>query len=436
MIFRRYLFAVILCAVVAFSATAAFAPAATSTATKAELTAVKAEVATLRAEVKKIKLTPGPTGATGARGATGATGAQGPAGTAGAKGATGATGATGPAGAAGPRGEVGPQGPAGPQGPPGKDAEAPTEEPPVEEPPVEEPPVEEPPVEEPPVEEPTQTLHCFAAPALCGFPSAASGASGPLTPSGSVTINTAGATLANTAVTGQINITAPNVTLRNVSVHATTSGSGSAAVQDSSTGLTVIDSTIVGKGPGAETLDAGIRDFQPFTVEGSNLTLCDECLNGISITVKDTYIKVSSIYSGAHAEDIYICSGAVNVDHSTLLNEQVQTATVFGDTICNGNIGNKFAVTNSLVAGGGYVFYPQANGHGSGTTVVTGNHFARCLSAPVENQEGHWLCKNGADANGYFPHVSSYENVAESLGSNVTWSGNVYDDNGATVARP
>lgn len=411
-----------------------------STAASGGLTSTqRAEVITIAkkyAGAKGATGATGPAGATGARGATGAVGATGPAGAKGATGATGATGPAGPVGPAGPRGETGPRGPAGPQGergPEGPAGDDPVEEPPVEEPPVEEPPVEEPPVEEPPA---SQTLHCFAAPALCGFPGPNTGASGNLTPSGSVTISTAGATLANTAVTGQITITAPNVTLRNVSVRATTSGSGSAAVQDSSTGLKVIDSTIVGKGPGAETLDAGIRDFQPFIVEGSRLELCDECLNGINITVKDSYIKVSSIYSGAHAEDIYICSGSANVSHSTLLNEQHQTATVFGDTICNGNVKNQFSVTNSLLAGGGYVLYPQANSSGSGgSTVVTGNHFARCLSAEVVVNNDYHVCKNGADSNGYYPNVGGY-GEGTSIGSNVTWSGNVYDDNGATVARP
>jgi hypothetical protein len=322
--------------------------------------------------------------------------------------------------------------------------ETPAEEPPVVEPPVEEPPVVEPPAEEQPAEEPpveapkegpTKSLHCFASPSSCGFPDASTGANvAALTDSGSITASTPGQVIQNKDVTGQINIAAPNVTIRNVRVTATESGSGSAAISGNEPGLRVIDSTVRGKGAGENTVEAAIRDYDGATVEGSNLTLCNECVQGWPLTVKDSYMKVSSIYDGAHAEDIYICSGTVNVDHSTLLNEQGQTATVFGDTICGGK--NNFSVTNSLLAGGGYLLYPQANGSGSGgSTVITGNHIARCLSAETVSSDGHHLCRNGPDSNGYFPNGGGYDVGAYFSGA-TTWSGNVWDDSGATVPEP
>jgi hypothetical protein len=321
---------------------------------------------------------------------------------------------------------------------PAEEVTPPAEEvtPPAEEvtPPAETP-AEEPPVVERPEEAPTRSLHCFAAPSACGFPDASTGASvASLTPSGSITASTPGQVIQNKDVTGQITIAAPNVTIRNVRVTATDSGSGSAAIGGNEPGLRVIDSTVRGKGGGENTVEAAIRDYDGATVEGSNLTLCNECIQGWPLTVKDSYLKVSSIYSGAHAEDIYICSGTVNVDHSTLLNEQGQTATVFGDTICGGK--NNYTVTNSLLAGGGYVFYPQANGSGSGgTTVITGNHIARCLTAETVTGDGHHLCKSEADANGYFPAGGGY-GVGAYFSGATTWSGNVWDDNGATIPEP
>jgi len=386
---------------------------ATNSPTRSEFNALKARVAALEARAP----IPGPKGATGA---------QGPAGPVGAKGATGATGPQGPTGPTGPKGD---RGETGPQGPPGQVAEVPAEEPPAEEP------EEEAPVEEPPHEEPTQTLHCFADPAACGFPSPTTGANLlTLTPSGSITASTSGQVIEGKDVTGQITVAAPNVTIRDVRVTATASGSGSAAITGNEPGLKVINSTVRGKGSGASTVEAAIRDYDGLAVEGSNLTLCNECIQGWPVTVRDSYLKVSSIYSGAHAEDIYICSGSVSVDHSTLLNEQNQTATVFGDTICGGK--NTYTVTNSLLAGGGYVFYPQANGSGSGgSTVIAGNHIARCLTTQTESPDGHWLCKGGPDSNGYFPNGGGYD-IGAYFSGPLVWSQNVWDDSGAAIGAP
>ena len=309
--------------------------------------------------------------------------------------------------------------------------------PPKEEPPVKEvPPAEEvPPVVETPHEGSSQTSHCFASPGSCGFPSEATGANlSTLTPSGSITASTAGQVIENKDVTGQITVAAPNVTIRNVRVTATASGSGSATISGNEPGLKVINSTVRGSGPGSSTVEAAIRDYSGLTVEGSNLTLCNECVQGWPLTMKNTYSKVSSIYPGAHAENIYICSGTVNVDHSTLLNEQGQTATVFGDTICGGK--NNYTVTNSLLAGGGYVFYPQANGSGSGgTTTITGNRIARCLTASTTSSDGHHLCQSGGDSNGYFPGGGGY-GVGSYFSGALTWSGNVWDDSGASIPTP
>jgi hypothetical protein len=147
-------------------------------------------------------------------------------------------------------------------------------------------------------------------------------------------------------------------------------------------------------------------------------------------------MKISSIYSGAHAEDVYICSEAVDVEHSTLLNEQQQTATVFGDTGCSSD-GNQFTVKNSLLAGGGFMLYTQSGMNLPGAeTTITGNHFARCLGAPVDNSNtGGTACEGGSDANGYWPK-GGYFGVGAYFGGPTTWQGNVWDDNLATIPTP
>ncbi len=281
------------------------------------------------------------------------------------------------------------------------------------------------------------TTDCFSNPSACGYPDPTNtGPTGTLTASGSITASTNGEVIEGKDISGQITVEANDVTIRNDKITATDSGSGSAGiwVQNEHTGTKVIDTSVSGKGSGASTLEAAIRAYSGVTVEGSNLQLCNECVQAWPLTVKNTFMKVSSIYSGAHAEDIYVCSGAVSVEHSTLINEQGQTATVFGDTICGG--GNSFSVTNSLLAGGGYVLYPQANSsQATGTMTITGNRFARCKSASVYDPSGgDRTCQNGADSYGLFPEGGSYGLAAYYYsGSGDVWQDNVWDDNSEPV---
>ena len=236
-------------------------------------------------------------------------------------------------------------------------------------------------------------------------------------------------------VSGSITVNADDVTIRNSRIVASASGGGSCAIcAGSHTGLRVIDSTISGRGTGSQTAEAAIRDYGSATIEGSGLSLCNECIQGGSITVKDSYVVVSSIYAGAHAEDIYICSDTVDVEHSTLLNEQNQTATVFGDTICGA--GNDFVVTDSLLAGGGYVLYPQANSSSAvGSTRIVGNRFGRCGTSPVYDPgSGGTTCGGGADSSGFFPFGGYYGLAAYAYsGPGQVWEGNVWDDDSQPV---
>jgi len=277
--------------------------------------------------------------------------------------------------------------------------------------------------------------HCFSSPHTCGYPDETNtGASGTLTPSGSITVSTNGAVVKDKEVTGKITINASNVTIENVKVIQTATGSGTQAISNNGSGNVIRYVTAAGKGTGSNTIEAAVRGFNGVTLEHDYFYNCNECMQGGG-TVKDSYMVVSSIYSGAHAEDIYICSDTINVNHSTLINSVNQTATVFGDTICGG--GNKYTVTNSLLAGSGYVFYPQANNTNpaGAQTTITGNHIARCLGAPETKENGHWYCQGGSDSNGIYPFGGSY-GIGAYFSGPITWSGNVWDDNLATIPQP
>jgi hypothetical protein len=277
--------------------------------------------------------------------------------------------------------------------------------------------------------------HCFSSPHTCGYPDTTNtGASGALSPSGSITVSTNGAVVKDKEVSGKITINASNVTIENVKIVSTATGSGTQAISNNGSGNVIRNVTAGGPGSGSSTIEAALRGFDGVTLERDYFYNCNECVQG-SATVKDSYLVVSSIYSGAHAEDIYVCSEAVTVEHSTLINYVNQTATVFGDTICGG--GNKYTVKNSLLAGSGYVFYPQANGTNptGAQTTITNNRIARCTGTPETKENGHWYCKGGSDSNGIYPYGGSY-GIGAYFSGPTTWSGNVWDDNGAVIPEP
>lgn len=372
-------------------------------------------------------------------GKQGAVGPQGPAG------AKGATGATGPQGPQGPVGPAGPRGPEGKEGSPGK-AEG-GEGPPVEEPPVEEPPAEEP-EEEAPVEVPTgQTLHCFSNPAACGFP--APSTTGPglaaLTPSGSITVSTAGATISGKDVTGTIIVSANDVTLENDRVTqtgncGTTNACGNYAIGISPGVTGVKIKNVETRSAAGDTCQQDIRNGGTgLLVEDSYLHACDGNIWTYEpVTLKNSFLLAKIDISSDHIENIYAETTTFTAVHDTFFNPVVQTANIFANN--NGGVGTTAAcsdhitVEDSLLAGGGYQIYPCAHSGsvGSSSFVVRNNHFARCLGAETVTQTGgNHVCVNGPDANGYFPNGGSYGRTSNSYGG--TWTGNVWDDNGAAV---
>ena len=275
---------------------------------------------------------------------------------------------------------------------------------------------------------------CLPNPHACGYPDETNtGASGALTPSGSITVSTDGATVKDREVSGKITINADNVTIENVKIVPTATGSDSQAISNNGSGNLIRYVTAGGKGSGSDTIEAAVRGFDGVTLERDRFYNCNECVQGAA-TVRDSYMVVSSIYPGAHAEDIYICSEAVTVEHSTLINSVHQTATVFGDTICGG--GNEFVVVDSLLAGGGFLLYPQANSEAiTGTMNVSGNRFARCSTAPVyDESSGGTDCAGGPDAGGFYPYGGYYGVSAFAYsGVGQTWVDNVWDDSGLPV---
>lgn len=302
----------------------------------------------------------------------------------------------------------------------------------------------------PPVVPPTPTTGCFASPIQCGYHDPAAGNVGIppgtlLSPSGSITTATNGQVINAKNVTGTITVATSNVTIQNTQV-TSGGGSGSCAINiaNGATGTLIQASTIQGISA-QNPLESAVCDHygEPMTVDHVVMQLCADCIEegAATATVSNSYLLVNATYPGAHNEDVYFGDGNLTLTHDTLLNTQMQTATVFGDTHGGGGgpCDNHLTVTGSLLAGGGFMLYPCGNSSSAGqsTMTVTGNRFARCVTAPVFNsQSGGSACAGGQDSHGYWPAGGYFGTLANAYcgAPGQTWSGNVWDDTGATIA--
>lgn len=279
-------------------------------------------------------------------------------------------------------------------------------------------------------------LDCFSRPSRCGYPDATNTGVPPgtqLQPSGSLTITEDGTTISGMRVEGTVTVAADNVTIEDTRIVQPDGGSGSFAVilNKGADDFAIVDSEVSGRRRRRGGLESAVWNHYGnpgATAVGSYFHGCADCWEGPGAFLDD-YMLVDASYRGSHDEDIYVCGGHVRVLHSTLVNRHHQTATVFGDTAGCG--GNDFTVTDSLLAGGGFALYPQANSESrTGRTAIVGNRFARCASAPVyDPRSGGTSCRHGPDAHGIFPYGGFYSVAAYYFpGPGSVWRRNFWDD--------
>jgi hypothetical protein len=293
--------------------------------------------------------------------------------------------------------------------------------------------------------------NCFASPSSCGYPDPTNTgvpAATTLAASGSITVSSAGQVIDGKDVTGQIYVNANNVTIENTRVTqtgscGTTNTCGNYAIRVNSGVSGTLIRNVETRTEAGKTCEHDIRNQGGATTVGENLYLhgCDSNWYGEG-TLKNSYGIAKIEISADHVENVYFCSGTFTAEHDTLLNPVEQTAVIFGDTICGG--GNRYTVKNSLLAGGGFVFYPQANNSNpaGAQTVITGNHIARCLGAERLGN-GHHYCQgvtnsrteSPGDGHGYYPNGGSY-GIGDYFSGPLTWTNNVWDDNQANISAP
>jgi hypothetical protein len=276
---------------------------------------------------------------------------------------------------------------------------------------------------------------CVAKPNSCGYPDATntgvpSGTSLKSVPGdvskgsgwhfdsrGWVAVDGEGAVLDGLNIPYNVDITAANVTIKNSRI--TVRGEGFGISIRRAANVTIANNEISGPDAGSGRLMVGIKDIY---ADSSNLQVLRNDIwhtsTGVQIDqglIEDNYIHDMGYVSGDHLNGTTSNGGTkqLTIRGNTVLNQHNQTDAIslFQDF---GRQANR-TIEGNLLAGGGYTLYGGANPGAADTSniKVTNNRFARTFYGK----------------SGYYGPVTAFD---KSDSGNV-WSGNIWDDNGASV---
>lgn len=250
---------------------------------------------------------------------------------------------------------------------------------------------------------PSTGNNCQPNPESCGFPGPnnTGATSSTTTLNGNQVFTTTGAKIVNTRINGCVEVRAANVTLQNVYINAPASCFW--VLNNFSTGLQVIDSTITGNGGNGTCV--GSSGLSLLRVE---LTGCENGLNvSGTTTVTDSWIHDLTTANGAHTDGAQFNQGASSIlfQHNTIAVAAPGGTSAIISWDEGGAQNTNVMIANNLLSGGTYTLYcPRQN---------TTNYRV------VNNRFGTF---EFGYANSCIPgHVTE-------------WSGNVKDSNGTVLA--
>jgi Right handed beta helix region len=252
---------------------------------------------------------------------------------------------------------------------------------------------------------------CSVVPSVCGYPDASSTgvpSSVVLRRSGSVQASVDGQVISGLDITGEINVTARNVTIRDTRV--TGSGDWVVIVRPGADHLVIEDSEL--QTPAGTPQDIAcvlnIGDALP-TVVRVNIHGCSAGVSSGGGVVRDSYIHDMAQRPGL-SHDVGVASngtGGMRVIHNTIFNQLQQTAAVafYQDF----DVQRNNVVRNNLLGGGGYCIYGGTGTRGSTANIrILHNRFSRRYAATC----GHY---------GYVADFNLHD-------PGNAWSGNYWDD--------
>ena len=300
-----------------------------------------------------------------------------------------------------------------------------------------------------PVAHTTAHTGCFAAPEACGYPgpkdTGVDDCSALAKSSGTKTI-TAPETVEDTDITGYVVIDAPGVTLNHDCIvfnGGETEGSAAVVLESAASDFTISNTTVRAENTTSDSFEEAIRNNYSdagAVASRDRFEDCAECIHQLW-TLTESYVLANgrAAAPGAHTEDWWFDNNTIAAHDDTLLNPQEQTAVIFAEG--SGACEDHETVTDSLVAGGGYMFYfcTHSTSVGSSTIDIAHNRFGRCAT-PEEylNATGGYRCRGGADAHGYWPRGGYFGVLGTGYtgGSGQVWEGNFWDDNRETAGAP
>ena len=308
---------------------------------------------------------------------------------------------------------------------------------------------------------PVVRTNCFSHLGACGYPgpgnTGVANCAGLAKSSGPKTIAKS-ETIENTNITGSVTVAASGVTLRHDCVIDDGEESESSAaivLTEAASNFTIIESTIRGGNATSESVEEALRNnySDPGAVATRvRLENCAECLHQ-NWVLEDSYViangRAHAEEAGtAHAEDWWYDNNTIVANHDTLLNPSKQTAVIFGQGGGGGCV-NHETVTNSLLAGGGYMLYFCVNTKDdAGSSInIRNNRFARLVCAKGEHEDvelrGGGECTGapnertsyfnaGAGSGGYYPRGGFFGVVYKGEGifnQGTRWENNYWDNN-------
>ena len=234
---------------------------------------------------------------------------------------------------------------------------------------------------------------------------------------GWVTVDGKGATLENLDVPYNVDVTADNVTLKNLRI--TVRGEGFGVSLRRTSNVTIQDVEIGSPDAGEDRLLVGIKDIYGDT-KGTKILRADIFHAGTGVQIysgllQDSYIHDMGFRSGDHTNGTTSNGGTqqLTIKHNTVFNSQAQTDAVslFQDFGVEANR----LIEGNLLAGGGYTIYGGAN--------------------PGAAQTSNIRIINNRISNMYFPKGGHFGPVTafDEHGPGNVWAGNIWDATGATI---
>ena len=303
--------------------------------------------------------------------------------------------------------------------------------------------------------------NCFSNPEGCGYPgpkdTGVENCSELPKSSGTKTITKA-ETIENTNITGYIVIDASGVTLNHDCVvfnGGEREGSAAVVLEPPATNFTISNTIVRGENTTTKSMEEAIRNN--YSVAGAvaikdRFEDCAECVHQ-AWTLNESYVIANGREAAdeagmAHTEVWWFSNNTISANDDTLLNPSKQTAVIFGES-GGGSCVNHEKLTNSLLAGGGFMLYfcQQSSGNAGSSIEIKNNRFARrtCTTNEILDVQGRggYECAGkpneaenyfaaGAGTGSYFPRGGFFGVLKESEGlynRGAGWVGNFWDDN-------